>query len=46
MGQGLREVFGEHSAIFAAISEGDGDAAERLMHGHLVHSRERLFGGR
>ena len=43
--KGLREVFGEHSAIFAAISDGDGDAAERLMRDHLTHSRERLFGG-
>ena len=43
--KGLREVFREHSAILAAISEGDGDAAERLMRDHLTHSRERLFGG-
>jgi GntR family transcriptional repressor for pyruvate dehydrogenase complex len=42
---GLREVFGEHSAIFAAIRDGDGDTAERLMRGHLTHSRDRLFGG-
>ena len=43
--QGLREVFGEHSAIFAAIRDGDGDTAERLMQAHLIHSRDRLFGG-
>ncbi|MFQ8432195.1 FadR/GntR family transcriptional regulator [Amaricoccus sp. W119] len=43
--QGLREVFEEHSAIFAAIREGDGETAERLMRGHLTHSRDRLFGG-
>lgn len=42
---GLRAVFGEHSAIFAAIRDGDGDTAERLMRAHLTHSRDRLFGG-
>ncbi len=41
----LKSVFGEHSAIFAAIRDGDGDAAERLMRDHLAHSRDRLFGG-
>ena len=41
----LRDVFGEHSAIFAAIRDGDGEKAEELMHVHLVHSRDRLFGG-
>jgi GntR family transcriptional repressor for pyruvate dehydrogenase complex len=43
--KGLREVFGEHSAIFAAIRDGDGESAERLMREHLTHSRDRLFGG-
>jgi len=43
--KGLKEVFGEHSAIFAAIRDGDGESAERLMRGHLAHSRDRLFGG-
>jgi GntR family transcriptional repressor for pyruvate dehydrogenase complex len=43
--KGLKEVFGEHSAIFAAIRDGDGEAAERLMQAHLTHSRDRLFGG-
>jgi GntR family transcriptional repressor for pyruvate dehydrogenase complex len=43
--RGLKEVFGEHSAIFAAIRDGDGESAERLMRGHLTHSRNRLFGG-
>jgi GntR family transcriptional repressor for pyruvate dehydrogenase complex len=42
---GLREVFGEHSAIFAAIRDGDPGKAEALMRHHLVHSRDRLFGG-
>lgn len=41
----LRDVFGEHSAIFAAIREGDGDRSGELMNAHLVHSRNRLFGG-
>jgi GntR family transcriptional regulator, transcriptional repressor for pyruvate dehydrogenase complex len=41
----LRDVFAEHSAIFDAIRDQDGDAAERLMRSHLTHSRERLFGG-
>jgi len=43
--KGLKQVFGEHSAIFAAIRDGDGEVAERLMRGHLAHSRDRLFGG-
>jgi GntR family transcriptional repressor for pyruvate dehydrogenase complex len=43
--KGLKEVFGEHSAIFASIRDGDGESAERLMRGHLTHSRDRLFGG-
>ncbi len=42
----LKQVFNEHSAIFAAIRDGDGDTAERLMRGHLTHSRDRLFGGK
>jgi GntR family transcriptional repressor for pyruvate dehydrogenase complex len=42
---GLKAVFGEHSAIFAAIRDGEGETAERLMRGHLTHSRDRLFGG-
>ena len=41
----LKKVFGEHSGIFAAIRDGDGETAERLMRVHLNHSRERLFGG-
>lgn len=43
--KGLRAVFGEHSAIFAAIRDGDGETAALLMNEHLAHSRERLFGG-
>ena len=41
----LRNVFEEHSAIFAAIRDGDGERAADLMRGHLVRSRDRLFGG-
>jgi GntR family transcriptional repressor for pyruvate dehydrogenase complex len=41
----LREVFGEHTSIFAAIRDGDADAAESRMRAHLSHSRDRLFGG-
>ncbi|MBP7000283.1 FadR/GntR family transcriptional regulator [Amaricoccus sp.] len=44
-GRALKAVFGEHSAIFAAIRDGDGATAELLMRGHLEHSRDRLFGG-
>ena len=43
--KGLREVFQEHSAIFAAIRDGQAAQAEALMRSHLIHSRERLFGG-
>ena len=41
----LRDVFAEHSAIFEAIRDSAEDTAERLMRAHLVHSRDRLFGG-
>ena len=41
----LKTVFGEHSAIYDAIRDGDADGAERLMQAHLAHSRDRLFGG-
>lgn len=41
----LRNVFAEHTAIFEAIRDGEADTAERLMRAHLVHSRDRLFGG-
>ena len=43
--KGLREVFREHCAIFAAIRDGQAAQAEPLMRDHLIHSRERLFGG-
>jgi GntR family transcriptional regulator, transcriptional repressor for pyruvate dehydrogenase complex len=41
----LKNVFEEHSAIYAAIRDRDADGAERLMQAHLTHSRDRLFGG-
>lgn len=43
--RGLREVFQEHSAIYAAIRDRDAQTAESLMASHLAHSRDRLFGG-
>jgi GntR family transcriptional repressor for pyruvate dehydrogenase complex len=42
----LKQVFEEHSVIFAAVRDGDGEAAERLMRAHLGHSQDRLFGGK
>lgn len=41
----LQNVFAEHSAIYQAIRDGEAETAERRMHAHLVHSRDRLFGG-
>jgi len=41
----LRQVLEEHAAILAAIRDGDGAAAGRMMRAHLEHSRDRLFGG-
>lgn len=43
--KGLQDVFEEHAAIFSAIRDRDSEAARKLMRNHLVHSRERLFGG-
>ncbi|EYD74123.1 Transcriptional regulator, GntR family [Rubellimicrobium mesophilum DSM 19309] len=43
--RGLRDVFQEHRAIFAAIRDGDASTARLLMEQHLIHSRDRLFGG-
>lgn len=40
---GLMRVFDEHSAIFEAIRNRDGDRARVLMRDHLLGSRERLF---
>lgn len=43
--KGLQDVFKEHSAIFTAIKAHNVEAARTLMRDHLVHSRDRLFGG-
>ncbi len=40
---GLQHVFVEHSAVFDAISERDGETARKLMRAHLTGSRDRLF---
>lgn len=42
---GLAHVYGEHSAICAAIASRDGAAARALMAAHLAGSRDRLFEG-
>jgi len=41
----LNQVLDEHGRIYAAIDQGDADAARREMHEHIEHSRRRLFGG-
>lgn len=41
----LEEVFEEHSAIYTAIKDGKSEEARDLMHRHIEHSRDRLFGG-
>lgn len=41
----LQEVLDEHGQIYQAIAEGRGANAAELMRGHLVRSRDRLFGG-
>jgi GntR family transcriptional regulator, transcriptional repressor for pyruvate dehydrogenase complex len=43
---GLEGVLEEHRAIFAAVRDGDPDAARARMHQHLCSSRDRLFEGR
>lgn len=43
---GLTLILAEHTAIYAAISEGDGALARDLMRAHLASARERLFGRR
>jgi GntR family transcriptional repressor for pyruvate dehydrogenase complex len=40
---GLLKVFQEHEAIREAIAVGDDEGARKLMHAHLVGSRDRLF---
>nr|CAD6628399.1 FadR family transcriptional regulator [Rhizobium sp. TCK] len=41
----LEDVFKEHRSIFNAIKDRDSEAAGKLMRDHLIHSRDRLFGG-
>ncbi|WP_245417980.1 FadR/GntR family transcriptional regulator [Cohaesibacter celericrescens] len=41
----LEHVFDEHKEIYMAIVRQDEKLASSLMHQHLVHSRDRLFGG-
>ena len=43
--RGLDEVLSEHAGIFAAIEAGEVEQAADRMRDHLVHSRDRLFGG-
>lgn len=43
--KGLQEVLDEHSAIRDAIANGQDKRAAQLMHDHVAHSRDRLFGG-
>ncbi|QDZ11278.1 FadR/GntR family transcriptional regulator [Devosia ginsengisoli] len=40
---GLKHVFVEHTGVFEAIRDGEAEAAQRLMHEHLMGSRKRLF---
>lgn len=40
---GLARVFAEHEAIANAIAAGQSEEARKLMHDHLVGSRDRLF---
>lgn len=41
----LEAVLAEHRAIFAAVLERDGARAREVMRRHIMHSRNRLFGG-
>lgn len=43
---GLRGVLEEHRGIFAAIRDGDAEAARARMDAHIRRSRDRLFEGR
>ncbi len=43
--RGLEEVLSEHTGIFEAVESGDAEAAASRMQDHLLHSRDRLFGG-
>ena len=41
----LEAVLEEHQAIYAAIERADMAAARSAMENHILHSRDRLFGG-
>ena len=41
----LEEVLAEHRAIYDAVEGRDGPVAREVMRRHIVHSRNRLFGG-
>lgn len=43
--ESLNRVLAEHDRIKAAISDGDPETAQREMREHILHSRNRLFGG-
>jgi GntR family transcriptional repressor for pyruvate dehydrogenase complex len=40
----LEQVLGEHRDIYEAIKARDAVKARDVMHAHITHSRERLFG--
>jgi GntR family transcriptional regulator, transcriptional repressor for pyruvate dehydrogenase complex len=44
--KGLEKVLAEHKAIFSAIRDQQPDQARAVMCEHIIHSRDRLFGGR
>jgi GntR family transcriptional regulator, transcriptional repressor for pyruvate dehydrogenase complex len=44
--KGLEAVLSEHTGIFAAIRDRQPDQARVAMREHIIHSRDRLFGGR
>lgn len=41
----LEHVLGEHRGIYEAIRDRDAERARGVMRTHIIHSRERLFGG-
>ncbi|MGY2046621.1 FadR/GntR family transcriptional regulator [Methylobacterium sp. JK268] len=43
---GLQGVFDEHRSLFAAVRDGDPEAARARMRRHITASRDRLFEGR
>lgn len=41
----LEQVLEEHRRIYEAIEAQDAETAREVMRAHIIHSRERLFGG-